>query len=39
MRPDVLSGASLTSALGSPAMDLFIPPLQRGAPLGPPFSP
>ena len=39
MRPDVLSGASLTSALGSSATDLFIPPSQRGAPIGPPLSP
>ena len=39
MRPDVLSGASLTSALGSSATDLFIQPSQRGAPVGPPFSP
>jgi hypothetical protein len=37
MRPDVLSGASLTSALGSSPTDLFLPPSQRGAPIGPPL--
>ena len=39
MRPDVLSGASLTAAYDSTPTDLFLSPSQRGAPIGPPFLP
>ncbi len=39
MRPDLLSGASLTSAYGGSPSDLFLSPSQRGAVVGPPTSP
>ncbi len=39
MRPDVLSGASLTSAYGSTPTDLFLAPSQRGPVMGPPTTP
>jgi hypothetical protein len=39
MRPDVLTGASATSARNAPPVDLNLPPDQRGPIVGPPATP